>query len=905
MSNSNPKPGLRSKQKLRIGFKHVIIVSGSFFFLFTVGMIIYFQLGRTEDIRAAVNGDYRSISSGNWNTASIWERYNGSAWVSTATPPSSSNNIIQIQSGHQVIITAAVTIDQTLVDAGGTLILNSGITLTVAKGSGKDITVNGNMDIYGSMSMNTNSSVDINSAMNLKSTGTIIANTGAKLGLNGTFTREGGTIPTSASSWLLGSSAIFNHAMDGGSIPALTWTAGSTCEVSGILSTVPGNISQTFSNFKWNCSSQTSNINFSGALASVTGNFNINNTGTAILYLDMQGNNSTLNVTGNLNMQGGQLCLCVNGATSINVTGNVNVTGGTLMFNEAGGVAYGNTSAVITITGSLNVTGGTVDMSRCTANNSSKGNGTINLSGDLVIKTPGVVTETSDASEGTIYIAGNTTQTASVINTITQTINVTVNSGAVLRMDNAVTLSGLGDFTLLPAGGLIIGSSDGIAATEMKGNVQLTGIRSFSTGADYTYNGISTQESGDGLPSQVRNLTLNNSNNCTLSSSTSASGTMTFTTGNWITSNDTLTLGISTATTGTLSRVSGHVVGHFRRWVNTSASSNILFPVGTLNYYNGANFSYTIGPASGGSITCNLNVGNVGSTGLPINDGGDICTNIGYAYWTFASANGYNGGIWNVNLVANGFPGIEDYTKLHVFRRTNASAAWAVNGVHTAGTGSNSSPVGNRTAMTILGQYGITSGNANPLPVQLTFFKAQLKNKSVELKWTTASEINNDYFDIERSENGVDFISIGIVKGSGNSTATLNYFFSDFEPVYGISYYRLKQVDFDGRTSLSPSEKIDYTHPEEVKSSPVNIESIGPNPFSSSFTINYSTDNDFDVAVEIISFDGRSVFKTYQESNKGFNSFNFRNGENLPDGEYLLRISGNNGVSIKKLTKRA
>ncbi|MCX6290527.1 MAG: hypothetical protein NT126_02030, partial [Bacteroidetes bacterium] len=98
----------------------------------------------------------------------------------------------------------------------------------------------------------------------------------------------------------------------------------------------------------------------------------------------------------------------------------------------------------------------------------------------------------------------------------------------------------------------------------------------------------------------------------------------------------------------------------------------------------------------------------------------------------------------------------------------------------------------------------------SPLPIELLKFDAYPKEQMVITDWSTASEINNDYFTLERSSNGLEFYEIGKIRGAGNSSVTLNYSFPDEHPLTGISYYRLKQTDFDGRFSYSPVVMISY-----------------------------------------------------------------------------------------------
>ncbi|MGZ4054986.1 MAG: hypothetical protein ACXVPM_08805, partial [Bacteroidia bacterium] len=88
--------------------------------------------------------------------------------------------------------------------------------------------------------------------------------------------------------------------------------------------------------------------------------------------------------------------------------------------------------------------------------------------------------------------------------------------------------------------------------------------------------------------------------------------------------------------------------------------------------------------------------------------------------------------------------------------------------------------------------------NTTPLPIELLDEEAACSDKNVVIKWTTATEKNNDFFTIERSIDGINFTDIGTVPGAGNSTSILNYSYTDYNSFNGISYYRLKQTDYNG-----------------------------------------------------------------------------------------------------------
>lgn len=102
-----------------------------------------------------------------------------------------------------------------------------------------------------------------------------------------------------------------------------------------------------------------------------------------------------------------------------------------------------------------------------------------------------------------------------------------------------------------------------------------------------------------------------------------------------------------------------------------------------------------------------------------------------------------------------------------------------------------------------------------PLPIELIDFSAkQVDNKYVQFDWQTSSETNNDYFTIERSENGQEWIEIKDIQGAGNSSSLLRYSTVDSKPVSGISYYRLKQTDFDGQFEYSEIRSVEIKNRE-------------------------------------------------------------------------------------------
>ncbi|MBB6612969.1 T9SS type A sorting domain-containing protein [Pontibacter sp. Tf4] len=115
-------------------------------------------------------------------------------------------------------------------------------------------------------------------------------------------------------------------------------------------------------------------------------------------------------------------------------------------------------------------------------------------------------------------------------------------------------------------------------------------------------------------------------------------------------------------------------------------------------------------------------------------------------------------------------------------------------------------------------------GDITPLPVELTSFKGKATESGIDLKWETASELNNSHFDVERSADGKSFKSIATVQGRGTTSTPQSYSLLDKLPLRGINYYRLKQVDFDNTHSYSATVAVAWDAGDAMQAA------ILPNP---------------------------------------------------------------------------
>ncbi len=146
-----------------------------------------------------------------------------------------------------------------------------------------------------------------------------------------------------------------------------------------------------------------------------------------------------------------------------------------------------------------------------------------------------------------------------------------------------------------------------------------------------------------------------------------------------------------------------------------------------------------------------------------------------------------------------------------------------------------------RLGFTGFSDHGAGNGGG-PLPIDLVSFTADLDNSDVHVDWTVASQTNNDYFNVQRSIDGYDWEDIATIEGAGNSNQIMGYTHIDTDPYMGVSYYRLKQTDYDGNFEIFDPVAVLYE---------VNIVGIliSPNPAKNVITIstNGAIHNDLNI----------------------------------------------------------
>lgn len=136
---------------------------------------------------------------------------------------------------------------------------------------------------------------------------------------------------------------------------------------------------------------------------------------------------------------------------------------------------------------------------------------------------------------------------------------------------------------------------------------------------------------------------------------------------------------------------------------------------------------------------------------------------------------------------------------------------------------------------------GIIDQASGPLPVELLAFDVSALNGVVTSNWTTLTEVNNDYFHIEKSRNGIEWTVVERIGGAGNYNGVIDYESLDISPYTGKSYYRLKQVDFDGTQKIYPPKSVTIDIFDNIQ--------IYPNPTENELNVVFDSDNSFDIKI--------------------------------------------------------
>ncbi len=234
--------------------------------------------------------------------------------------------------------------------------------------------------------------------------------------------------------------------------------------------------------------------------------------------------------------------------------------------------------------------------------------------------------------------------------------------------------------------------------------------------------------------------------------------------------------------------------------------------------------------------------------------------------------------------------------ELRVLKRSTwNSGNWGFQGSHSAASVHSLMPdfpqtnAARRTGLSVFSGFsgGGNSGGGQPLPVKLTELSARaINNDYIAVEWTTAAEINNAGFEIQRSANGRDYTAIGFTAGAGNTSEMQHYKYDDKNVIAGIRYYyRLEQIDFDGATEISNTVSAALAEKGNIK-----WMQLLPNPAEQASSVVVNTSLEYDATISIIDAKGMVAYQKSTRLYNGINNFDL-DLSGYASGVYIVTVN--------------
>jgi hypothetical protein len=416
-----------------------------------------------------------------------------------------------------------------------------------------------------------------------------------------------------------------------------------------------------------------------------------------------------------------------------------------------------------------------------------------------------------------------------------------------------------------------------------------TGLLNLNSTAAYIQN---QNLSGTGTYN-LNNFTVNNTfataPRATLNRTVSVSGALTLTSGIVYTTTTNI-LALGTAATSNAGSAASFVSGPMSK----SGNTNFVFPVGKGSSWRRCSISNITASTTFSAEYFNTPYVNITSVNAPMTNVSSL------EYWQIDRTVGT--GNANVSLYWEnaGTSGITNCPDLTIARFNGASwderPATTVGGASCAGAGTGS--LTTNAAITAFSPFtfGSRTWSLNPLPVELLSFNAVYNSGKVDLSWQTATETNNDYFTVERSLNAVNFENVLVVDGAGNSSTVIDYFEKDHSPYHGLSYYRLKQTDFNGDSHYSSVVPVNYVVGDDGLS-------IYPNPVNGNetFYLSMKVSAEKPVLVVLRDIAGREFYSKIFITTENDQLIAVDPEKTIAPGVYLVVATSENRIFTKKL----
>lgn len=410
------------------------------------------------------------------------------------------------------------------------------------------------------------------------------------------------------------------------------------------------------------------------------------------------------------------------------------------------------------------------------------------------------------------------------------------------------------------------------------------------------------------LPPSIKRLTMATSSGGTLTLNVpvtiTAGGDLAMSSGIMFTTASNILKLADETVTSTIGNASSYVDGPMSYGMGLNGTATLNFPIGKAADWRPCVLTPTHSSNTVYAYTAQLFNASAYALGYTIPPTLDTVSFI--HYWQIdrtiassgaASQASFTGGI--MQLYYGTTDGVYSASNLRMAKTVTTGTVW--NDIGGTGTANFVGSIASTVNFNTSGTFTLAAANAavwNPLPVELLDFKVARCDQQACLSWSTSSETNNDHFTIERSADGQTFEAIGMRQGAGTSTIRHNYGFTDPLPYNGISYYRLKQTDFNGAYSYSEVRTLMFDN------STISFH-IYPNPNDGSVIhISLETATNKAIPITIHDITGCIIYSAMINVNDNANDYSITPGHTLSAGVYFVNAVVEGKVMNEKLIVR-
>jgi hypothetical protein len=579
---------------------------------------------------------------------------------------------------------------------------------------------------------------------------------------------------------------------------------------------------------------------------------------------------------------------------SLKGDGGLVMTGGTLRL----GKSTGTLPELLGINNPYNLTGGTIEFYGTINGQMQSIRGTYGASKKITYYNLQLNATQANTTDGESNVTSNANFDVSG--------TLSVNAPTVFQVVSTRTIAGTGNFTVQPGATLLYGSPQGIKTSgtgTLDGNIRVSGTRTFSSAANYGFIGTSDMVSGNGLPTTVANLLVaKTGNGVTLTNSVAVTGTFTLKSGLFKTGTQELSIASPNPAALTIVDTALYIQGNLRRAIGTTGVYQ--FPVGSAS--GKRMLELTSNELSGNGFQSIL----VSFTPLANHQDSEMFLEENDAYYTSMQTEGTwlvepnaipSSGTYTAVASLRGFSNLTDNQFALLVRPKNSVTGrdWTTGGGVIEGINKEGRTVmggyAKRSFMTQFGQLGIGNTTMGVLPVTWLYVTGKRQQDKNVIEWATATEIDNDHFEIEYSIDGKYFYKAGTVKGAGNSSMVQTYSFSHANATTALIYYRIKQVDVDGSFELSKVIAI-----QESKIPPSIQLSLFPNPAQDELHLG-GLAMGASPQVQIFNATGQKVYLASPATEGVTSTVSIKH---LPSGTYFLQVSQNGEVQRLRFIKQ-